>query len=156
MLRDLTLDARQEVSGIDGGCLPPATHPGSAPPPAGDRRGRPPAGEDPASVYMDLRARTTDLARADFERALYDDRPLVEVLGMRRTMFVASPALAGVIDTATAVDIAVGERKRMYQMLDGAGIRKEPERWVAEVERETLDAPHELGEATAADLKRAP
>src|SRR6185503_11984603 len=61
---------------------------------------------DPASVYMELRARTRDLTHADVERVLYDDRTLVKVLGMRRTMFVASPAFAGVINAATAVDIA--------------------------------------------------
>jgi len=112
---------------------------------------------DPASVYMELRARTTDLARADVEQALYADRGLVKVLGMRRTMFVVSPALAGIVNAATAVDIAVRERKRLYQMLDGAGIAKDPKRWVDKVERETLEVLHELGEATAADLtKRVP
>lgn len=112
---------------------------------------------DPASVYMELRARTRDLARAEVETALYADRSLVKVLGMRRTMFVVSPAFAGVINAATAVDIAVRERKRLYQMLAGAGISTEPERWVARVERETVDVLHELGEATAADLtKRVP
>jgi len=109
---------------------------------------------DPASVYMELRARTTDLTRADVESALYDDRSLVKVLGMRRTMFVASPAFAGLINAATTVDIAVRERKRLYQMLTGAGITTEPERWVARVERETVDVLGELGEATAADLTR--
>lgn len=112
---------------------------------------------DPASVYMELRARTRDLTHGDVERALYDDRSLVKVLGMRRTMFVTSPAFAGVVNAATAVDIAVGERKRLYQMLRGAGITDEPARWVAEVERQTLAALEELGEATAADLtKRVP
>jgi hypothetical protein len=63
---------------------------------------------DPASVYMELRARTMHLARADVERALCDDRTLVKVLGMRRTMFVASPVFAGVINAAAAIEIAVG------------------------------------------------
>src|SRR5689334_24375569 len=36
---------------------------------------------DPASVFMELRARTRDLARADVERALYEDRTIVKVLG---------------------------------------------------------------------------
>ncbi|HTK45043.1 MAG TPA: winged helix DNA-binding domain-containing protein [Patescibacteria group bacterium] len=112
---------------------------------------------DPASVYMELRARTTDLTHGDVERALYVDRALVKVLGMRRTMFVASPAFAGIVNAATAVDIAVRERRRLYQMLEGAGITREPVRWVADVERETMAALHELGEATAADLtKRVP
>jgi winged helix DNA-binding protein len=112
---------------------------------------------DPASVYMELRARTKDLGHADVEAALYRDHTLVKVLGMRRTMFVVSPAFAGVLHAATAADIAVAERKRLYQMLEGAGISGDPRRWVAAVERETLDALAELGEATAADLtKRVP
>ncbi len=109
---------------------------------------------DPASVYLELRARTDGLAHADVERALYDDRLLVKVLGMRRTMFVVSPALAGVMHAATAVDIAVGERRRLYRMLEGAGITNDPVRWVRAVEGETLDALRDLGEATAADLTR--
>src|ERR1700741_4211703 len=112
---------------------------------------------DPASVYMELRARTRDLTHTDVERALYDDRSIVKVLGMRRTMFVVSPAFAGVIHAATASDIAVRERKRLYQMLEGARITDAPARWVAGVERETLNQLSELGEATAADLtKRVP
>src|SRR3954471_2625275 len=57
---------------------------------------------DPASVYMELRARVRELTHADVERALYDDRALVKVLGMRRTMFVVSPAFAAVVHAATA------------------------------------------------------
>jgi len=106
---------------------------------------------------MELRARVRDLTHADVERALYDDRSLVKVLGMRRTMFVVSPAFAGVIHAATAADIAVRERRRTYQMLEGAGITDAPARWAAGVERETLKVLDELGEATAADLtKRVP
>lgn len=112
---------------------------------------------DPASVYMELGARTNGLTHADVENALYDERALLKVLGMRRTMFVVSPAFAGVVHSATTADIAVRERKRLYQMLEGAGITDHPKRWVDGVERETLDALNELGEATAADLtKRVP
>jgi hypothetical protein len=109
---------------------------------------------DPASVYMELRARTRDLTHEDVERALYDERALVKVLGMRRTMFVVSPAFAGVIHAATAADIAARERRRTYQMVEGAGITRDPASWVAAVERDTLEALNELGEATAADLTR--
>ena len=112
---------------------------------------------DPASVYMELRARTRDLGHADVERALYDERALVKVLGMRRTMFVVSPSFAAVIHAATAADIAARERKRLHQMLEGAGITRDPEAWAGTVERQTLEALDELGEATAADLtKRVP
>lgn len=113
---------------------------------------------DPASVYMELRARATgSLAHHDVAKVLYEDRTLVKVLGMRRTMFVTPVPLAGIIHAATAADIAVRERKRLYTMLEGAGITSNPPRWVAKVEAETVRVLEELGEATAADLtKRVP
>jgi hypothetical protein len=109
---------------------------------------------DPASVYLGLRARTRDLHRERLAAALYDERSLLKILGMRRTMFVAPVELAGIIHTAAASDLAAAERKRLLGMLDAAGIAKDPGRWLAEVERQTLDVLHELGEATAADLTK--
>ncbi|HXG25328.1 MAG TPA: winged helix DNA-binding domain-containing protein [Candidatus Binatia bacterium] len=112
---------------------------------------------DPASVYLELRARLESLTKGDIERALYEDRSIVKLVGMRRTMFAVSPAFGGIVNAATAMDIAAGERTRMYRMLAGAGITDAPVSWVAEVERQTVDALDELGEATAADLtKRVP
>jgi hypothetical protein len=112
---------------------------------------------DPASVYLGLRARVAGLTHDRLAEVLYEDRSLLKVLGMRRTMFVAPVPVAGVIHAATSVEIAARERKRLYQMLEGAGITKDPARWVARVEDETLAVLDELGEATATDLaKRVP
>ena len=44
---------------------------------------------DPASVYLGLRARVPGLTHDALAAALYDDRTLLKILGMRRTMFVA-------------------------------------------------------------------
>jgi hypothetical protein len=112
---------------------------------------------DPASVYLGLRARVPALSHDDVARVLYDDRSLLKILGMRRTMFVVPVAVAGIVHAAATVDIAVTERRRLFRMLADAGIAEDPEGWVAKVEGQTLDALHELGEATAADLtKRVP
>lgn len=112
---------------------------------------------DPASVYLGLRARVRDLTRQGLATALYEDRSLLKVLGMRRTMFVVPPPLAGVIRAAVTTDLGAGERKRLLRMLEGAGIAKDPARWLANVEDETVAALDALGEATAADLtKRVP
>ncbi len=112
---------------------------------------------DPASVYLELRARVPNLGHDDVARVLYEDRSLIKVVGMRRTMFAAPVPLAGIIHAAAAPDIAVRERKRTYKMLEDAGITKDPAAWVAKVERETLEVLDELGEGTAADLsKRVP
>jgi hypothetical protein len=109
---------------------------------------------DPASVYLGLRARTGELARDDLATVLYEERTLLKILGMRRTMFVVPVALAGVIHAAAAADLSAAERKRLLGMLDAAGIAKDPARWLAKVEQETVDVLRELGEATAADLTK--
>ncbi len=109
---------------------------------------------DPASVYLGLRARMQALTRDDLATALYEDRTLLKILGMRRTMFVVPVALAGVVQAATTVDLAAAERKRTLGMLERAGIAKDPEAWLAVVEDETMAALEDLGEATAADLAK--
>ena len=109
---------------------------------------------DPASVYLGLRARVAGLKREQLETALYDDRSLVKILGMRRTMFVVPVALAGVIQAAVTTDLAAAQRKRLLGMLEGAGIAKDPSRWLGKVEDETVAVLAELGEATAADLTK--
>ena len=48
-------------------------------------------GTDPASVYLSAWART-GASRADIEHALYAERALIRMLGMRRTVFVVPPA----------------------------------------------------------------
>jgi hypothetical protein len=109
---------------------------------------------DPASVYIGLRARARALDREAIASVLYEDRSLIKVLGMRRTMFAVPVGLAGILQAAVTDDLAAGERKRLLRMLQGAGIATDPARWLAKVESETVAALEELGEATAADLTR--
>jgi hypothetical protein len=109
---------------------------------------------DPASVYLGLRARVRTLTRERLGQALYEDRTLLKVLGMRRTMFVVPVELAGVVQAAVTTALAEAERKRLLRMLGEAGIAKNPARWLAKVEAETVDVLHEIGEGTAADLTK--
>jgi Winged helix DNA-binding domain len=95
-----------------------------------------------------------DFAVRDLEAALYDDRSLLKILGMRRTMFVVPRDLAGIIQSACAAAIGARERARLLRMIRDAGIADEPERWLAGVEDQTFEALHRLGEATASDLTR--
>jgi len=109
---------------------------------------------DPASVYLGLRARVRSLTRDHLGAALYDDRRLVKILGMRRTMFVTTPSVAAVIQAAVTADLGARERQRLLGMIEGAGIADDPVRWLAKVEDESVAALDELGEATAADLTK--
>jgi hypothetical protein len=109
---------------------------------------------DPMSVYLAAWARMRDLAVGDLEDALYESRTLLKFLGMRRTMFVVPIDLAAIIDAACSQTIASRERARLLAMLQTAGITGDPERWLAEVEAETVGALEARSEATAAELTK--
>ena len=111
-------------------------------------------GTDPTSVYVEAWARTRDLEIAALDRALYEERSVLKILGMRRTMFVVPVDLAGIIDSACARAIGVTERRRLIGMIEGAGISDDAERWVEKVEAETVAALEARGEATAAELTK--
>jgi len=109
---------------------------------------------DPSTVYLSACWRTHDRQLAAVQRALYDDRRLIRMLGMRRTLFVAPVELMPVIQAACTDAIAALERRRALQLIEGAGLTggEDPGRWLAAVERETLEALDDLGEATASQL----
>lgn len=108
---------------------------------------------DPATVYLSLRARLADFGHADLERALYDDRSLLRMLGMRRTMFVVTHDLAAVMDAACTKALAPPERRRLIRMLAGQHLAENPEAWVEDVSDRTLAAISARGEALAVELR---
>ncbi len=111
-------------------------------------------GTDPATVFLSAAARLADPDVAAIERALYQDRSLVRMLGMRRTMFVVPDAFAPVVHAACTRTIADRERRRNLQFLASAGF-DDPQTWLAETERRTVQVLADLGEATGAELAAA-
>jgi hypothetical protein len=88
------------------------------------------------------------------ERALYGERTLVRMLGMRRTMFVVPVELAGIVQAACSDAIAVQQRKILLQMLEHEGVADDVPGWLADVEQATLRALAVRGTATAAELAK--
>lgn len=107
---------------------------------------------DPAGVYLAALARMDRPDIGAVERALYDDRSLVRMLGMRRTMFVVGVDLAPVVQAACTRTIAARERRRLVQHLEKAGVASDAGRWLADVEESTYRALEARGEATASEL----
>jgi hypothetical protein len=107
---------------------------------------------DPATVHLSAAARMREPDVAAVERALYEDRSLIRMLGMRRTMFVVPDELAPVVQASCTDAIAARERTRLVQRLQDAGIAADAGAWLAEVERATLVALRARGEAAAAEL----
>ena len=105
---------------------------------------------DPASVFLSVHARTAPVEVEEIERALYDERSLVRMLGMRRTMFVVPVELAPVVQASCTKAIAVLQRRRYTQLLGEAGVGDGA--WLEELEAAAALALAARGEATGAQL----
>jgi hypothetical protein len=110
---------------------------------------------DPASVYLACLARTSTGDTASVERALYDERSLVRMLGMRRTVFVLPVELVPVVHSACTRAIAALERRKLVQLLEQAGITSDGAKWLNRVEEETMAALQERGQALGQELSAA-
>jgi hypothetical protein len=111
---------------------------------------------DPSSVYLGLLARMDGGGIADVERALYTDRTLIRLLGMRRTVFVTTLDIAPVIQAACSDAVAANERRKLLGWLaESGGVGDDVDGWLTEVERVALDALTARGEVTAAELAAA-
>ncbi|MFI2618123.1 winged helix DNA-binding domain-containing protein [Streptomyces sp. NPDC018584] len=112
-------------------------------------------GTDPSSVYVGAWARMRDGRVADVERALYEDRSVIRLMGMRRTVFVTSLDVAPVLQAACSRAVAARERRLLLGMLAETGVAAAAAgiaAWLAEAEEAALRALKERGEATAAEL----
>ena len=105
---------------------------------------------DAATVFLAAAARVPGLTVPDVEAALYDDRTLVRMLGMRRTMFVVPVATAPVVQAACTDAVWVRERRLLLKHLAEAGLGDET--WLKDVEAGALQALAARGSATAAQL----
>ncbi len=121
---------------------------------------------DPSSVYLGLLTRMADGSLSAVEHALYQDRTLIRLLGMRRTVFVTTLDVAALIQAACGRPVAARERCKVVGWLAESGVGADPggpdgpgpdgppgpDRWLAEVEQVALRALVARGEATAAEL----
>ncbi len=112
-------------------------------------------GTDPASVYLAAWARTPGADAAAVQHALYTERALVRMLGMRRTMFVVPVELVPLVQAACTDEIAQRLRRRLTSQLKQAAVAGDVPGWLAEVADATVAALARLGSATGAELAKA-
>lgn len=108
---------------------------------------------DPATVFLSMWARVGDFQTKDLEKALYNDKTLIRILGMRRTMWVVPTELAGDVNSSSTAALIPGQRRRFVDMLETSDITDDGEEWVDRVCSEVLASLEERGEATARELK---
>ncbi len=107
---------------------------------------------DPVSVYLSARARSPAMTVPAMESALYEERSLLKLLGMRRTMFVVPPELGSVIDAACTRLVSAREHHRFEQVLEANGVTDDPKAWIAATSELILDELRSNGPATAREL----
>jgi len=110
---------------------------------------------DAATVFLSVRARTDGVAPADVERELYEDRSLVRMLAMRRTLWVVPRELVPVVSAAATKAVAERERRRLEGFVETSGIAKRPGPWLDRACAAALAEVEARGEAFTADLTRS-
>ncbi|MET9953153.1 winged helix DNA-binding domain-containing protein [Streptomyces sp. NPDC006339] len=110
---------------------------------------------DAATVFLAAAARLAPGGDpvAEVERALYEDRTLTRMHGMRHTVFVVPTGLAAAVYSSTSDAAAARERATLLKHL-AAGSDFD-ETWLAETERQVLAVLAERGEATGTELGAA-
>ena len=111
-------------------------------------------GTDPASVYLAAWARTREVDQAAIEHALYEERSLVRMLGMRRTVFVVPAGLVPVIQAACTDQIAERMRRQLARQVHESGIAADGASWLNDAGEATVRALAARGTATGAELAR--
>jgi hypothetical protein len=76
---------------------------------------------DPVTVYLSAWARTRCAGPADVDAALYAERGIVRMLGMRRTMFAVPALLVPVVQRACTDDVARRLRRALERELARGG-----------------------------------
>lgn len=89
---------------------------------------------------------------AELESALYEERTLTRLLGMRRTMWVVPTDLGATVNGSSTAALVDPQQRRTAWMVESAGIAKDGKRWVENTCERVLSVLDELGEVTARGL----
>lgn len=107
---------------------------------------------DPVTVYLSAWARRDGLTVDDVDAALYRDRSLVRMLGMRRTLFVVPLDIAAAMNSGCTSVYAPGQRRRVLGLIEDQLVDGDGKAWLNDVLDKTNAALHARGEATAKEL----
>lgn len=110
---------------------------------------------DPASVHLAVAARGAAASVPDVETALYDERRLVRMLGMRRTLFVVPRHLVAVVQRGYTDSFVARERKRLAGWLERTGVASDGERHLEKMADLVRAFVAERGEVSTRDLTSA-
>lgn len=110
-------------------------------------------------MYLSVLARCPLLTVDDVACQLYDERRVVRMLAMRRTLFVVPADLVPIVHAAASLDVAASQRRRLLTQLAATptdpALPEDLAGWLAAVEAGVTEAIERLGVASGAELARA-
>jgi hypothetical protein len=110
---------------------------------------------DPATVFLSVAARLRDVDPVQaLERALYEDRTLIRMHGMRKTIFVFPAALAAIVQVSTTAANAVKLRADLLKDVQN----HDPawnEAWLSGLEEAVIAHLRQVGEASGTAISTA-
>jgi hypothetical protein len=108
---------------------------------------------DPLTVYLSARARVPSATVEAVDEALYSERGIVRMLGMRRTVFVVPAPLLPVVQRACTDDVARRMRRQLERALANGGVGDgDAATWLRDLGDSVLRALAARGSATGAQL----
>ncbi len=108
---------------------------------------------DPASVFLQARARMASSSPTTIEQEMHEERSVLKLLAMRRTLFLVPLTDVPMVHAAASRAIGEMERRRTIAMFTEGGVGPDPAALLEELEEIGLAAVRELGEATTAELR---
>jgi hypothetical protein len=110
---------------------------------------------DAASVYLEARARIAASSPSTIEHELYEERSVLRLIAMRRTLFLVPVADVPIVHAAASRAVGERERRRTIAMLAEGGIGPDPATLLEQLEEIALATIRERGEATTAEVRAA-
>ena len=107
---------------------------------------------DAVTVFLAIQARSAGVAPADVERALYEERSLVRMLAMRRTLWAVPRELVPVVFAAATRAVAATQRKRLEGFVRDSGVSTRPGAWITRAGKAALAAVEARGEAMTSEV----
>ena len=107
---------------------------------------------DAVTVFLAVHARSEGVAPADVEGALYEERNIVRLLAMRRTLWAVPRELVPVVLAAATRTVAARERKRLEGYVRDSGISTRPGAWITRAGKAALAAVEARGEAMTSEV----
>lgn len=111
-------------------------------------------GTDPGSTMLGILSRSPDSTVPDVEHALFDDRTIIRVLGMRRTLFAIDWQLAPAVWMSSRPTVVREQVRLLGRMLEASGI-SDPDPWIAEAEARLIAFLDEHPGSTSAEIAAA-